>query len=241
MPDSTTPPDQGPCYKDASSPLTFNPVDARTAQAVIEAAAPFIEPATYPSGKTVVQVAELPFFEDVKLYALTDTTLPEPNTRYVFHKDGLTVPHDWTNEPIYKLNEELPLLLTEETIVPYVRFFFHFVRGQMGRFIFVESLDEISWLPEASEDEKVAAEAELMPVSYRGVAPDGMHTLVATVVFRNALFRTNVKVAPQGMEVTDPESGAVEQYSRGQMLLCNEELLLEELRIAVAPPPGEFG
>ncbi|WP_243311175.1 hypothetical protein [Fundidesulfovibrio agrisoli] len=240
MPDTTHSPDQIQFSTD-NSPLRFHPLNGESAQTIIDAVSPLIALAEFSSGKTVVQAAELPFYEGVKFYALSDNTLPPPNTRYAFHKDGLTVLHDWTNEPIYKLNEELPLILTEQTMIPYVRFFFHYVRGQLGRFIIVENLDEVPWLPEATDDEKAAVEAELMPVSYRGIAPDGMHTLVATVVFKNALFRTNVKIAPQAMDVTNPETGIEEGYTFGQMMLCNEELLLEELAVEIAPPPGEFG
>jgi hypothetical protein len=61
------------------------------------------------------------------------------------------------------------------------------------------------------------------------------------VIFKNALFKTDVKVAPYEMDVFDPESGMSEHFTIGQMKLTNEELLLEDLNVPVDEPPGEFG
>jgi len=35
-----------------------------------------------------------------------------------------------------------------------------------------------------------------MPVTYKGVGDEGLITLTATVLFGNALFRTDIKLAP---------------------------------------------
>jgi len=224
-----------------TQPLDFRLVEGPAAQEIIDIAAPLIEPAIYPEGKTSVRVAPLPFYGDVSFYGITDTTLPEPNTRYIYHLRGNVLAHDWTNEVIYRLNEILPILLNEDTITPYVRFFFHYVRGQMGRFLFVETCDDIAWLPEAPAGEKAEAASRLKPLSYRGIGPDGMHTLVGTVIFRDALFQTKIKVASEELDADDPDTGISEHYTVGQMMLTGEELLMEELHVAIPPEPGEFG
>jgi len=223
------------------TPLDFQPLDGPQAREIIALAAPFIEPAVYPDGKTTVRSAPLPFLPGVSFCALTDTTLPEPNTRYVYLVQGNALPHDWTNEPIYKLNEVIPIDLAEEHLVPYVRFFFHFVRGQLGRFLIAEKPDHVPWLPEATDEEKAEVNDRLIPVTYRGVGPDGLHTLLATVVFKNALFQTKIKIAPQEMDVDNPETGITEHFTVGQIMLGDEELLLEELNVLIHEPPGEFG
>ncbi|MDD5587051.1 MAG: hypothetical protein PHY92_08895, partial [Alphaproteobacteria bacterium] len=126
-------------------------------------------------------------------------------------------------------------------LVPYSRFFFHYVRGQLGRFIIVETPEDVVWLPEANEKEKAEVAANLMPVTYKGIGRDNLFTMTCTVVFKNALFRTDIKVAPYEMDVYDPEMGAPEHFTIGQMKLTNEELLLEELNVPIDPPPGDFG
>jgi hypothetical protein len=216
-------------------------LDPQAAQAILTEIAPLILPVKLPHDKTLVQVADLPFYKDYKFYALTDMTLPPPNVRYMLYKPGDVSLMNWTNEPIYVINEKAPIILDRKTLVPYAKFFFHYVRGQLGRFIIVEKPEEVTWLPNATDEEKAKVAANIMPVTYKGIGRDNLFTLTCTVIFKNALFRTDIKVAPYEMDVFDQDLGGNEHFTIGQMKLTNEELLLEELNVPVDPPPGEFG
>ena len=336
-------------------------LDPNAAQAILAEIAPTILPVKLPHDKTLIQVADLPFYKDYKFYALTDMTLPPPNVRYMLYKPGDVSLMNWTNEPIYSVNEKAPIILDRKTLVPYAKFFFHFVRGQLGRFVIVEKPEDMIWLPMANDRryDKLAAahfmfwflrtlncgltnnlsqpsssgresipeeamqladiealltkafgriqpsatnfqhqletsaashlaqynnvlindqakarlllaralgaygtqdisqlrsimdellniqkqevHARQMPVTYKGIGRDNLFTLTCTVVFKNALFRTDIKVAPYEMDVFDQDLGGNEHFTIGQMKLTNEELLLEELNVPIDPPPGEFG
>ena len=221
--------------------LKFQTLDAAATQKMLGDISVDISPVKLPEGKTTVQVADLPFYDEFKLYALSDTTLPAPNTRYMLYKPGDVSVMNWTNEPIYSVNERAPIKVDRKTCVPYAKFFFHYVRGQLGRFIIVEKPDEVVWLSNASDKEKADVASRLMPVTYKGIGRDNLMTLTATVVFKNALFKTDIKLAPFEMDVFDPELGAPEHFTIGQMKLTNEDLLLEDLNVPIDPPPGEFG
>jgi len=221
--------------------LKFQPLDPVAAKQFLSEAAEAFAPAALPEGRTSVQAAALPFYDEFKLYAISDTTMPAPNTRYLLMKPGDIQAMNWTNEPIYSVNERAPIKLERKTIVSYAKFFFHYVRGQLGRFIIVEKPDEVLWLPNATAQEKQDVNSRLAPVAYKGVGRDNLFTLSATVIFKNALFKTDIKVAPYDMDVFDPDTSAPEHFTIGQMKLTNEELLLEELNVPIDPPPGEFG
>jgi len=221
--------------------LTFKNLDSAAVQTLLADIASDIQPVKLQADKTTVQVADLMFYDEFKLYALSDTTLPQPNTRYILYKPGDVSLMNWTNEPIYSVNERAPIKLDRKTAISYAKFFFHFVRGQLGRFIIVEKPDEVVWLSNANDKEKAEVAKRLMPVTYKGVGRDNLFTLSATVVFKNALFSTDIKIAPYEMDVFDAELNAPEHFTIGQMKLTNEDLLLEELNIPIDPPPGEFG
>jgi hypothetical protein len=221
--------------------LTFQNLDAAATQALLADIADDVSPVKFTEGKTSVQSAALPFYDEFKLYALSDSTLPQPNTRYMLYKPGDVSLMNWTNEPIYAVNERAPIKLDRKTAIPYSKFFFHYVRGQLGRFIIVEKPEEVVWLSNANDKEKAAVAEKLMPVSYKGIGRDNLFTLTATVVFKNALFKTDIKIAPYEMDVFDAELGAPEHFTIGQMKLTNEDLLLEDLNVPIDPPPGEFG
>jgi hypothetical protein len=199
--------------------------------------------ATYqlPLTKTKIRVTTLPFYENYKLYSISDTTLPPPHERFMLHQPGDIHFMNWTNEPIYRVNDKAPIKLDRKTVVPYAKFFFHYVRGQLGRFIIVEKPEEVVWMASASDEEKQKVNEKLLPLTYKGIGRDNLFTLTGTVVFKNALFRTDIKIAPLEMDAHDPDVNENEHFTIGQMKLTNEELLLEELSIPVDPPPGEFG
>lgn len=221
--------------------LIFQALSPDDARAFLATIAHDLLPIMVPADKTLVQVAVLPFYDEYKLYALTDMTLPPPNVRYVLYKEGDLQIMNWTNEPIYEVNEKAPIKLDRKTLVAYARFFFHYVRGQLGRFIIVEKPEEIVWLDNATDKEKADVAAKLLPVTYKGIGRDNLFTLTATVVFKNALFKTDIKIAPYEMDVFDAEAGVPEHFTIGQMKLTNEDLLLEELNLPIDPPPSEFG
>ena len=220
--------------------LKFKTPDAATTKKLIKAIASDIEPVKIPPDKATIQVADLPFYDEFKFYAISDTTRPAPNTRYMLYKPGDVTLMNWTNEPIYSVNERAPINLGRKTVIPYAKFFFHYVRGQLGRFLIIEQPDEVVWLRNANTKEKADVAEHLIPVTYNGIDPDNLFALTATVIFKNALFRTDIKIAPYEMDVFDPELGTFEHFTIGQMKLTNEDLLLEELNVHIAPPPGEF-
>ena len=220
--------------------LDWQELDEAAAARMVEsvnAEAPF----QLPKGKTVIKSASVPFYEEYKFYGMADTTLPEPNERYMLAKPDDINLMNWTNEPIYRVNDKAPIKLDRKTVVPYAKFFFHYVRGQLGRFIIVEKPEEVVWLPSATAEEKQKVNEKLLPLTYKGIGRDNLFTLTGTVVFKNALFRTDIKIAPMEMDAFDAEMDENEHFTIGQMKLTNEELLLEELNMPVDPPPGEFG
>jgi len=221
--------------------VTFNPLDQASSQKMLAEIGTDISPVNLPADKTEIGIYDLPFYDDFKLYALSDTSLPKPNARYALYKPNDVSLMNWTNEPIYAVNERAPIKLDRKTVIVYAKFFFHFVRGQLGRFIIVEKPEEMVWLANATDKEKADVAARLMPVTYKGIGRDNLYTLTATVVFKNALFKTDIKIAPYEMDVFDPETNQPEHFTIGQMKLTNEDLLLEELNVPIDPPPGEFG
>ena len=195
-------------------------------------------------------IAHLPFYRHTSLVAFEEPNVPAPNQRFFLWspKAGMQT-LNWTNEPIYTANDADGMALSAATLPVYARFFFHFVRGQLGRFIIVESDDEITWMPEGDARENAEAKIrtagiDIAPVQYVGVHnTEELHVMRAYCVFKNALFRTYILVAPYKQEVFLQEEGeeAPESFTLGQMKLINEELLLEELPVPIHPPPSEFG
>lgn len=196
--------------------LKPEPLDADAAAPIIAEIKSMLEEKNMDLNALDIRVASLPWYDEYKFYVLQD----HEQTRYMLYKPGDAELLNWTNEILYRVNDKAPIRLDRKNVIPYAKFFFHYVRGQLGRFIIVEKPDDVAWLDNASEEEMQKVNDRLMPVTYKGIGRDNRYLLTASVVFKNALFKTNIRVAPDGlMELTD------------------EELLLEDLNVPIDPPP----
>ena len=196
--------------------LKLEPVEAEAATAMIAEIKPILESKNMDLNALDIRAASVSWYDEYKFYILQD----HEQTRYMMYKPGDAELLNWTNEIIYRVNDKAPIKLDRKNVIAYAKFFFHYVRGQLGRFIIVEKPDDVAWLDNATPEEMQKVNDRLMPVTYKGIGRDNRYLLTASVVFKNALFKTNIRVASDGlMELTD------------------EELLLEDLNVPIDPPP----
>lgn len=118
------------------------------------------------------------------------------------------------NDWIYAAKDGAPPPRLDENLIAYVRFFFTTVAGRQGAFRFVERLDDVMWLSDATDGVKKEFEQKLHPLSLVGTNEDGRLELRGTVTFKNALFITSVLVA-----------------ANWQVALAKEVLLIDDLPI----------
>ena len=97
--------------------LVFEALAPETTRELLTEITAEILPIKLPLDKTLVQVAALPFYPEHKFYALTDMTLPPPNVRYMLYKPGDVNLMNWTNEPIYTVNEHAPIKLKRTVVM----------------------------------------------------------------------------------------------------------------------------
>jgi hypothetical protein len=198
--------------------------------------------------KIRLQMAELPFYKPAgfRAYRLTDLRREKPNQYLFLAREGDVYLHDFTNQTIYDINEIAPgiRLDTLEHCMAYAKFFFYYVRGQLGSFIIAEIDENVPWLRQAKDHDKRAVRDLLQPLAYHGLKDDGRAYLSATVVFKNALFRTDIAIAPHAMTLflrgEETDEVFQEEMTVGQMELLNEELLLENLPVAMEPHPMDY-
>jgi hypothetical protein len=171
---------------------------------------PKIEGSPYRPDQTVILAMDMPFYPGYRFLELSDhSIMPARRTPLVYGPYGVT-PLDWTNAPIYQLNETVPIALNEKTIGYYVRFFFTYVRGRHGRFLIVESVDDISWKDEPPPVARKAIGELIAPVQVRGIDPDGSYTVAVRMMFKDSLFKTNVRISPKGVVTMQDEELVVE-------------------------------
>lgn len=192
----------------------FVRLDPDESQAALALVGPHVQGARFNPETAVVMAQNVSFYPGYRFLDIAEYESVPPLRRFVIQKgDDVTV-LNWTNEPIYLLNERAPVRLTEETIGDYVRFFFTYVRGRHGRFLITETVDDINWREEPPPAARKAIGNMLTPLAIESTDGDGNVVLNCSVMFKDALFRARVVVN---------ESGLVN--------LADEELLIEEMPV----------
>ncbi|HRK97545.1 MAG: hypothetical protein KDJ26_06495 [Alphaproteobacteria bacterium] len=164
---------------------------------------------------TVIMSRDLPFYSDYRFYDIADHTHMPPSRRFLLMKDQDIVVMDFTNTPIYSLNSKVPIQIDRENVKDYVRFFFTFVRGRHGRFIIVETVDDIAWREEPPPAARKSIAKLIKPIAFHASDKgDGSYFMQAQMMFRDSLFQADVLVNSDGL-----------------VQLSNESLLIEDMPV----------
>jgi len=163
-----------------------------------------------------VMVHNLSFYPDHFLAEMTNHAENPPVTRLAICNDkGDVKVLNWTNAPIFDLNKSVPILLNEETVADYARFFFTFVRGKHGRFLIVDTVDDIDWRDEPAPAGRKALARMIEQLHIKRTEKDKSVVLGASIIFRDSLFAGEIVVQPDG-----------------QVTMQKEELLVEDIPVA---------
>lgn len=197
-------------FKDA-----FTKMDQIQAARMTTAVNPHLD-APFDPDKTKVMIHTLSFYEGYFLAELSRHDVNPPITRIAVCNDkGAVHVLNWTNDVIYKLNKDIPITLNEDSMMDYVRFFFNYVRGSHGRFIIVDSVDDIDWREEPAVSGRKALGRMIQPAFVKSREKDGSIVFSICIVFRDSLFQAEAVLQKDG-----------------HIVLRNEELLVEDIPVA---------
>ena len=173
---------------------------------ILEHINPHVEPVPMKVDSTTVRERDLPFYKDLKFYEMTDLSAIPGARKYAMANDNTVYMVNWTNAPIYQANAGEKLDLDDQSVRDYVKFFFAYVRGRHGRFIIVESFEDIKWQNEPPAQGRKVIQEMLHPVTVLNQDSDGTYNLECYMVFKDSLFRTLVHVEANGnVSMSDEE------------------------------------
>jgi hypothetical protein len=197
-------------FKDA-----FIKLDAAQASRLTEKVNPFLDIQFDPQN-TSVMIHNLSFYEGYFLAELSRHDQHPPIVRNLICNDaGQMHVLNWGNEIIYKLNKTVPITLNDDTLADYVRFFFTYVRGSHGRFLIIDTVDDIDWREEPAPAGRKALGKMIEPMNLLRREKDGTVVFQCSIVFRDSLFQAEAHVKPDGF-----------------ISMMNEELLVEDIPVA---------
>jgi len=159
----------------------FKTIEHGAAAKILDQLNPFLDGAEFDSAIVRVLSHPLPFYNGHSLVEVTDHDVNPARTVSLIYKDSQDGDRisilNGKNEVIYALNKSVPIFLNEENISLYVRFFFNYVRGRHGRFLIVETVDEINWKEEPAPSGRKALSKMITPVTLKSVDENGIVSL----------------------------------------------------------------
>ena len=192
----------------------FKKLELKDVAAVLEIFNPLFKGSHFDPNETTIMAQDISFYPGLRYLDIADYSAVPPIHRFAIQGGNHAIVLDWTNEPIYRLNQDIPITLDEEKVCDYVRFFFSHVRGKNGRFLITESVDDIRWREDPPPAARKSIGQMLLPISVSEQKSDGSYILPVTVMFKDSLFKCEVTVAPGGLVSLD-----------------NEELLVEDIPV----------
>lgn len=192
----------------------FVKLDGKESARLLQEINPVLDGAPFEAGTATILAQKLDFYPDYRFVEIADYHNHPARKRHVIYKEQHVVALDGSNEPLYALNEKAPILLNDDTVAPYVRFFFTQVRGRHGRFLITETVDDIKWREEPPPAARKAVGKIVMPLTLTGRDADGVYRLSACMIFKESLFKAQIAVRPDGI-----------------VSIENEELLVEDMPV----------
>lgn len=189
---------------------SFDKLELPEKQALLERLNPaFIGTTFHPEDTTILSI-DLEFYPGYKFYDIADHSVAPARQRYAVANDDHFEVLDYTNAPLYRLNQKVPLKLDDSLVCEYVRFFFTFVRGQHGRFLLAENVNDIPWSEDPPPHARKTIGQMLKPVTYQNQDEDGTYHLKMTMIFKDTLFDCDVHVDSRGFVEINQEHILIE-------------------------------
>lgn len=153
----------------------------------------------------------LPWYPEYEFVELRDNGTSDPQVvrRAIYGPEEFFI-LNWSNGPIYTANDKGPINVNTDMAADYVKFFFNYVRGRHGRFVIIDTVDEIRWEGSVPEKGKEAVAKIIKPTAVTNVEENGRITLLSFMVFKDSLFRANVHVERDGMVSLSDEALVIE-------------------------------
>ncbi len=189
-------------------------IEEDQAKQILEEVNKNITPVPFNKEETVLRETNLSFYKGYSLVEMTDMSVVPGAKKYAVYKEGDVNIIDWTNQTIYNVNEMAPLSLTDKHVSEYVNFFFSYVKGRHGRFLVIETADDVRWQEDPPLQGRKVLQEMLKPITIVNKEDDGSYTLEAFVMFKDSLFKSTVNVK-----------------ANGDVDMLDEELMIESLPI----------
>ncbi len=148
---------------------------------------------------------KLPFYESFLLYRLTNFS-SLPTFSMDFLSDGESYFYmDGSDGPIIQINQKAGLNLNAKTVIPYLNFYYCFVRLPEGEIILLKSPEEASIIDLYDDERREDFDAVPTPLSVEDVDGEALFKVTAPVLYDGSPMEALITVTKDGKVTTQPK------------------------------------
>ncbi len=148
---------------------------------------------------TEVAYEELSFYSNFKLYRLINyATMPSFSMEYI-GDDNVFIPLDGTANPIYAINAEAPIKLTNDNVVEYLDFFFSNVKGSDGDIYLIEDPKKMPALDSLDINQQKNITDNHIPLTILNDEASNDFIVSGTVYYGGCLISATIQVTSDGL------------------------------------------
>ncbi|MDH3725931.1 MAG: hypothetical protein OER77_00230 [Myxococcales bacterium] len=155
-------------------------------------------PWSWPSRVEAASRLSLDFYPGYGLYELHLNHAEVGRPMFAIRRDDDARIVRESNELFYALNEDVPIQLNDENVLLYVQIFLRFVRGRQGHFHVMESTDDVPGWGDLDPAKRSSIAEHIVPLRVRTSSDGDGWTVDASVLFKEALFTSEIDVARDG-------------------------------------------
>jgi len=184
--------------------MTWHRLDREKTVSMIARVKPTTQTITFSPTTSEAKCLKLPFYEQFLLYRLTNFS-SLPTFSMDFLSDGETYYYmDGSEAPILKINSQAGLKLSKETVLPYLNFYFCFVRLPEGEIIILKSPEEAAIIDLYDEERREEFNAIPTPVFIDQNTDTGDFIVTVPVLYDGSPMEARISVTRDGKVSTEP-------------------------------------
>ncbi|PIQ95316.1 MAG: hypothetical protein COV67_15545 [Nitrospinae bacterium CG11_big_fil_rev_8_21_14_0_20_56_8] len=179
---------------------TWHPVTGPDMMGFIQKINPIDDRHSLSPSTTKIAWCALPFYENIALIRVEDRTWTQPELKiYYLAQQGELFRLNGTSPPIHEVNIVAPIVLNDDNVLGYLRFFCFFVRAEGGPFLIVEDINN-PYIPDSLDaTNRSILEQSVRPAGLTGKDEEGQWLADAVVYYGNNVFLASFSINQNGI------------------------------------------
>lgn len=197
--------------------MDWNRLDRQHSIAVLERITTAADRGLFSQNSSEAQFKPLPFYQDYMLYRVTNyATLPSFSLDFLSNGESFHL-LDGSSNPIFNVNAQGSLYLTESNVIDYVAFYLLNVTAEDGDIYMIQDTEDLPFIDSLSLDQQIDLKTRHKPAEIAVDQTTGDFIVLADLFYSGTLLKAAITVTSSGEITIQPRDMLMSaQYEWGK-------------------------